>query len=67
MVVKINDKPIRIAEDKDEPSFSPFYLGVSCIGYGLIFILMDYCCFVFFGSHFLPFLPWLIGVFSWVF
>ena len=67
MVVKINDKTIRIVEDEDESTFSPIYLGVSCIGYGMILILMDYCCFVFFGSHFLPFLPWLLKAFAWVF
>lgn len=67
MLVKINSKPIRVIEEEDDKEFSWVYLTVSCIGYAMILWIMDYCCFVFFSVHLLPFIPWLVGVLKWLF
>jgi hypothetical protein len=39
MVIKINNKPIQVKEDKDS-EFDPVLLAVTCVGYGLIFWLI---------------------------
>ena len=66
MVVKLNQKPIVVRDDDNEDKdFSPVYLAVSTLGYLLIFWIMDYSCFVFFGIHPFPFLKFIGGLFSW--
>lgn len=65
MVVKLNHKPIVVRdEDSGDKDFSPFYFAVSCVGYAMIFWIMDYSCFIFFGFHPFPFIKWILGVFS---
>lgn len=67
MLLKINQKPIHVKEDtEEEKDFSPVYLGVSCVGYGLILALMDYICYIFFYFHPFPFISWLGGIVQWL-
>jgi hypothetical protein len=65
MVIKLNQKPIVVRdEDAEEKDFNPVYLTVCCIGYALIFWIMDYSCFVFFGFHPFPFLNFIYKFFG---
>jgi hypothetical protein len=64
MSVKINQKPIVVREDNGkEKDFSLIYFTVSCIGYFMVFWILDYCCFTFLGVHPFPFIKWIVGLF----
>jgi hypothetical protein len=52
MLIKINKQPIHVVEpDEKERDFSWVYMCVSTIGFTLILSLMDYICYIFFGTH----------------
>jgi hypothetical protein len=66
MVVKLNHKPIVVRdEDSEEKDFSPVYFAVCCIGYLLIFWVLDYCCFIFLGVHPFPFIKLIGSILAW--
>jgi hypothetical protein len=59
MLIKINNKPIKVTKEEDEKPFSPVYLGVTCVGYLLILSLLDYICYIFFHTPAIPFISWI--------
>ena len=64
MLVKINKKPITVSEDTNkEKDFDSVYFSVSCVGYGLILLLMDYVCYTFFGVYAFPLLHYVWRLF----
>jgi hypothetical protein len=70
MLIKINNKPIRVVEeDEEQKDFSIVYFTVSSVGYLLVLWIMDYVCYTFFYVHPLPFVSaffhWLGVVWQW--
>jgi hypothetical protein len=66
MLVKINDKPIKV-EEKEETSIDYIYLTISTIGYFMIFWIVDYIVFTFFFYHPFPFVKWITNIISFLF
>jgi hypothetical protein len=48
MVVKINGKPVKVSEEKEE-GIDWVYLAVTCIGYGLIIWIIRLAAVTFLG------------------
>jgi hypothetical protein len=66
MLVKINDKPIKV-EEKEEIPIDYIYLTIVTIGYALIFWIVDYVIFTFFLYHPFPFISWITNVIKFIF
>lgn len=49
MVVKLNGKPIRVSEDTED-KIDWMYLGVTVVGYGLIFWIIRLAAITFLGA-----------------
>ena len=64
MVVKINQKPIKVYEDNEEEQPKGWiYVAVSSVGYLSILVLMDMICHIFLSSSPFPFLSWIWRLF----
>jgi hypothetical protein len=63
MLIKINKQPIHVVEpDEEERDFSWVYMCVSTIGFTLILSLMDYICYIFFGTHPIPIMHFITNL-----
>lgn len=65
MLVKINNKPIRVEEDAEKKGISWVYLVVSSTGYLLVFYVLDLAAHVFLGVHPFPFIKFVGVMLSW--
>lgn len=68
MVVKINNKPIKVTEDDNEAWYQEVdwvYMGVSSIGYLLALYAVDLMASVFLGIHPFPFIKFVGVILSW--
>jgi hypothetical protein len=65
MVVKINSRPVLVAEEEEKEPINWVYLTVSTCGYLLALWIMDFVAATFLHVHPFPFIKFVGVILSW--